>query len=265
MFESGMRNQRTMLSPAERARGFTLLELLVVIGIIAVLVSVVGGSLAKVRRLGQSVMCMNNLKTIGQEFFVFADDRNHGYRGSDDRAYRKLFRLEDFQEKLYRIHEFWDGGTSNETTLNPSNQPLICPSARVTLKKRRNLPCSSSAISPLENVSVGFNMRLDQVSTLVNGWARLQRTRLSTRILEHPDTPLAFGVDGAEAVRKGVLPHYAAPPAGDTGLYGTGRFWFPSLRHDGKLNVAYVGGYVQRTADPGRLPRADWGYQPELQ
>lgn len=246
-------------------RGFTILELLVVMAIIAILISIVGVSLSKVRNAGRAVMCMNNLKTVGQEFFLFADDNNHTYRGDSEKLSRKLFRLEDFQEKLYRIDEFWDAGSASEVVLDRGKNPLICPAAAGTVKKRPDLPCSASAVVPLQSISIGFNMRLDQVTTTVHGWIRLQRTRLTTRILQHPEVPLAFGVDGAEAVRQGVLPYFAAPPAGDQGPYGTGRFWFPGPRHDGKLNVAYIGGYVQRTPDPGVAPKSNWKYQPPLQ
>ncbi len=260
-----MNVRRPIASVASTTRGFTLLELLVVVAIIAVLISILGVSVSKVRNASRTVVCMNNLKTVSQEFFQFADDSTHAYRGDSDRQSSKLFRLEDFQEKLYRIHEFWDAGTSSEVALDKSRLPLACPAAPGLLTKRKSVPCSENAILPLEHVSTAFNMRLDQVSTVVKGWPRLQRTRLTTRILEHPDIPLAFGVDGAEAARKGVLPYYSAPPAGDTGLYGTGKFWFPSLRHEGTFNVAYIGGYVLRTADPGNSPKSNWKYQPPLQ
>ncbi len=260
-----MRVQNPRAALSHTPRGFTLLELLIVVAIIAVLVSVLSVALAKVRNAGRTVVCMSNLKTVSQEFFQFADDNAHPYRGDSEIQGSKLFRLEDFQEKLYGIHEFWDAESASEVAIQKSQQPLVCPSSPGVLKKRKSLPCSSNAVTPLESVSMGFNMRLDQVSTVVGGWPRLQRTRLSTRILERPDVPLAFGVDGAEAVRKGVLPYYSAPPAGDSGLYGTGKFWFPSLRHEGKLNVAYIGGYVLRTADPGKSAKSNWKYQPPLQ
>jgi prepilin-type processing-associated H-X9-DG protein len=113
-------------------------------------------------------------------------------------------------------------------------------------------------------VSIAFNMRLEQISVLQNGWWRLQRTRLSSRILDHPQVPLAFGVDGAAGVANGAMPYYSAPAAGDGGLYGTGRFWFPSQRHDGKLNLAFVGGHVLRVSDFNDPQSAGWKYQPPL-
>ncbi|MBP7935267.1 MAG: type II secretion system protein [Phycisphaerae bacterium] len=259
-----MSGRQSKLSVTATGKGFTLLELLVTVGIIAALIAILSVSVSKVRNAGRTVMCMNNLKTVSQEFFRFADDSTRTYRGDSERTGR-LFRIEDFQEKLYRVHEFWDGGDSKEIAIDQSTLPLACPAASGILTKRRSLPCSESAVVPLENISTAFNMRLDRVSTVVRGWPLLQRTRLTTRILEHPDVPLAFGADGAEAARNGVIPYYSTPSAGDTGLYGTGKFWFPSLRHEGKLNVAFIGGYVLRTADPGSSPKSNWKYQPPLQ
>ncbi len=246
-------------------RAFTLIELLVVVVIIALLVTLVAGVLVKVRNASRCVVCMSNLKTVSQEFFQFADDYAKTFRGDSERYGAKLFRMEDFQEKLYGIHEFWKDGSRSEVEYRVMEQPLMCPSAEKPLVKRKDLPCSQNAVVPVQNVSIGFNMRLDQVSTVIQGWPRLQRTRLTSRILEQGQVPLAFGVEGAQAEQQGVLPYYSAPPAGDTGLYGSGRFWFPSSRHGPQMNVAYIGGHVLRTPDPGQSAKAIWKYQPPLQ
>src|ERR1700728_1498739 len=62
--------------------GFTLVELLVVIGIIAILVGVLLPALNKARASAQEVQSASNLRQFGFGFQIYAD-ANHGFLPQD--------------------------------------------------------------------------------------------------------------------------------------------------------------------------------------
>jgi prepilin-type processing-associated H-X9-DG protein len=74
------------MTATPRRAAFTLVELLVVIGIIAALVALLLPTLAKSRESAQKVKCMSNMRSITQATLMYAQD-NKGFVPARYRAY----------------------------------------------------------------------------------------------------------------------------------------------------------------------------------
>jgi prepilin-type N-terminal cleavage/methylation domain-containing protein/prepilin-type processing-associated H-X9-DG protein len=69
-----MRMFHKQVGPSSRQRGFTLVELLVVIGIIAVLISILLPTLSKVRRQANTLQCSSNMRQLATAMLMYIAD-----------------------------------------------------------------------------------------------------------------------------------------------------------------------------------------------
>jgi len=246
---------RPMTKQASWRAAFSLLEMLVVLSVIALLLALMLPALSKARRAGRNLKCVANLRQVGERFIVFADDWAYASRG--DRSGRSNFYIEDFQESIYLVDEFWQNPSAIRETMDGSTQPLMCPEGPIELKRRANRPCSDGAVYPIVNVSIGFNRRLHRPEVTA------AQTLLTSRILNYPNVPLALDVDGLGVSPPDGNAYYLAPPQATSDGYEDGAYWIPAMRHDGRLNVAFVGGHVAASRMPLNQPGWQWSFFPD--
>src|SRR5437764_945121 len=64
-------------APGRRARAFSLVELMVVIGIIAVLMSILIPVVSRAKRQARNVQCLSNLRSLEQAFIGYVNTNRH--------------------------------------------------------------------------------------------------------------------------------------------------------------------------------------------
>jgi prepilin-type N-terminal cleavage/methylation domain-containing protein/prepilin-type processing-associated H-X9-DG protein len=95
-----------------RKHGFTLVELLVVMGIISVLIAMLLPALNKARDSAKTVQCASNMRQIGLAFIMYAND-NHSY-------------LPAFYD--YFAYKQWSKALVDSKYLPVGTNALVCPS-----------------------------------------------------------------------------------------------------------------------------------------
>jgi len=231
-------------SPRAR-QGFTLVELLVVVAIIAILASLLVSAIVRARGSGRQIFCENNLRQLGLAWIVYAQDNNdrlaYNLGGTEIKRLVKRERYNNWANSLLNweldssnTNEFLNTHASLGQYVSANPRVFRCPADRVLSRVQRAAGWDYRSRTYSMNAMVGDAGEFTRGGTNVNNPYYRQYMTLSE--IPHPTLIFAFIEEHPHSINDGYFLNKG---------YSSEWYDLPASFHNGGANLAFADGHQE--------------------